>query len=147
MSTTEVVNVAQNTGLRAQVASLNDGEVSVFSSIVGDDFASKKAVVQALTASKPIRDHLGTVIPLTHVVVQVVQMENEQTKQIEDTPRVVLIDSDGNSYHAISGVILNDIQNIMGIVGAPATWPEPIDVVVSEERANSGRRFMTLTLV
>lgn len=139
--------VQTNAGLRAEVQGLGAGVSSVFSSIQGDDFASRKKVVSAVTDSQPLREHLGEVINLKDVVVQVVAMENEQTKQLEDQPRVILIDDAGNSYHAISGVILKDVQNLMGILGQPHTWPEPVPVAVKEQQSGNKRRFMTLTLV
>lgn len=142
------VNVYQpSDSLRNEIAGMAEGKAGVYSSIKGQDFASKKQVVQAVTGSSPLREHLGEVIRLRNFVVQAVPMENEQTKVIEDQPRVILIDEDGRSYHAISRVVLKDMQNITGILGQPDTWPEPVEIAVSEERSNGARRFMTINLV
>lgn len=142
----EIEQVTTNNGLRGEVAALGHGISSVYSSIEATDFESRLRTATAVSDSKPIREHLGEVIALVDVVIQVIPMENEDTKQLEDVTRVILIDAEGNSFHAISGVLFKDVQNLIGILGKPSSWPEPVSVAVRED-GNGRRRFMTLTLV
>lgn len=146
MSNADIVSVSRNAGIREEIASLDSGDSGVYSSIEGNDFESRLKVASAVTDSKPIREHLGKVIKLANVVIQAVSMVNEQTGEMEEVPRVILIDDAGNSFHAISGVILKDVQNLIGILGKPAEWPSPVKVAVKEEQSGNKRRFMTLTL-
>ena len=144
--TNDIVQANVNRDLRGEVAALGHGISSVYSSIEATDFESRLKTASAVSDSKPLREHLGEVIELANVVIQVIPMENEDTKELEDVTRVILIDKDGNSFHAISSVIFKDVQNLIGILGKPSSWPEPVSVAAKED-GKGRRRFMTLTLV
>jgi len=126
---------------------LNSGSPALYSSFKGDDFASNKAQIQALTNSQPLADHLGKKIALANLIVQSADMVDEKSGEVRAVPRVVLVDKDGNSFHAISGPLMRDLENVIGMMGDPASWPQPLDVSVAEEKGNGGYRFFKLSVV
>lgn len=141
---TEIVKV--DGGVQGAIQSLNKGEVTVYSSIKGDDFESKKATLNATTNSVAIADNLGKTISLANIIVQAIDMEDEKTGEVSEQPRVILIDDEGNAFHAISQGIFKSLENLLGILGAPDTWPAPVPVQVVEERGRKGYRYYTIRL-
>lgn len=107
----------------------------------------KDAVYSALQDAAKIDEHLNEVIHLKDVVTQNMQMVNEQTGELQNTVRVILIDADGNAYTAISSVIMSAINTMFSVYGMPSTWSAPKDVVVTERRSRNGRRFFNLSVV
>jgi hypothetical protein len=140
----EVVLAADS--LRQDINALSKGQVNVFTTLEGNDFQSKVAVLDALTNAEPLQDNIGTVINLKHVVIQAVDMPVTDTKgnptgEIQAAPRIILIDADGKSYHAMSTGLFKSLENIFGIVGMPTTWPEPLPIVVDKVKGKVGSFF------
>lgn len=145
-NTTEIATIVDNTpGLANELANMNKGGVSVFSTIQGTDFKSKVAVVNAIQNATPVADHLGKPIALANVVVQPIEMVNERSGELQTVPRVTLIDAAGKAYHCISDVVYKDLKTIFGVIGHPSTWPAPLDVVINKEKGKVGSYF-TLSL-
>lgn len=142
---TEIATIAD------QVTNLNDGQVAVFSSIKGDDFASKARVLAATTNAVRLDDNLGKTILLKDVVAQAITVNNEDAKTGEVTEeeavRVILLDEDGTSYAAVSTGIFKALTNMFGILGQPHTWPHALPVQVVEEKSRRGFKFFTIKLV
>lgn len=143
--TTGEIVVAGN-DVASAIAQLNSGQSAIATSIEGDDFAARKAVLSAVSSSVPLADNLSKPIQMKHYVVQEVWLLNEQTQEIAPQPRVVIIDADGVAYHATSAVVFRDVQNIVGILGKPSSWPEPVAVTCVKE-GKAPRAFYTLKLV
>lgn len=126
------------------IAGLNDPNSSFYSSIKGTDFAARKAIAKAQTSSLPIADNLGKTINLKHIIVQEVTIADRDTGELNPAPRVLLIDAEGQAYHATSSGLLSSVRNILVTLGEPETWPEPVPVVVVEQRGRGNYRFMTI---
>lgn len=138
------VEVSQGQSSAANaIQSLADGKQTVFSTITGDDFTAKMTVLNATTASKPLSENLGKKINLANVVVQIIEMADEQTAELRDVPRTILIDADGTAYHAISSGVFRAVENILGILGKPHTWPAPVAVKVLQE-GQGNRKYFTI---
>lgn len=133
--------------IATQVSNLNDGTVSVFSSIKGDDFATKARVLAATTNAVALNEHLGETILLKDVVVQAIEIADEQTGEQNEAARVILLAEDGTSYSAVSEGIFKALTNMFGILGQPHTWPHALPVQVVEERSRKGFKFFTIKLV
>lgn len=142
---TELATVSTPNNLNAEIAGLSRGELAVFSTITGTDFASKVAVMNALSNSEPISENLKATIELANVVVEPVDMANEGTGEIKAQPRVILIDKDGNAFHAISGPAFRDVKRLLAIMGHPSTWPAPLPIHVAQEGTGT-RKYFTVKL-
>lgn len=125
--------------------SLRQGS-AVFTTLTGDDFASKKLTMQAMTNALPVSEHLGKTIKLTNVVCQAVTVADIQTGEETDAVRVILLSEDGKAYAGVSSGLLGSLRDLFAIMGMPETWAEPIPCKVVEKRSRAGRRFMTLEL-
>jgi len=128
---------------RRDIASLQAGGQSVWSSIQGEDFESRLKVADAVVNSTPLRDHLGEKIMLRHIVAQATTIADRQTGEITPVVRLVLIDEDGTAYNAMSGGLFKSIENLIGILGMPAYWPGPVPVKINRE-GKVGEQYYTL---
>lgn len=132
--------------LSNEIANLASGRVSVFSTIQGDDFASKLAVIDALDNAVPLADNIGKVINLQDAVVQHIEMADERTGELRSQPRVTLVDADGSAYYVISSVVFKDLKTYFGVLGMPHTWNAPLAVAAEKGKAKVGS-FITLKVV
>jgi hypothetical protein len=140
---TEVI--AANKAL-SSIASLKAGN-GVYSTITGQDFDSKKAVLNALTNATPVADSLGTVINLVNIVAQAVTVNDAATGDEVDAVRVILIDADGAAYAAVSDGIMGSLRDIFAVLGEPSTWSAPLPVTVTENKGSiAGRKYFKIVL-
>lgn len=131
---------------RADVAGIRKGEVDVVSTFEGNDFDTMKDVAKSVANAEPIADHLGQTINVSNVVMQRAEFTNEQTGEIEDGIRVILVDDKGKSYVGASKGMLNSIQTLLGLLPPVSQWPAPVPVKVVEKKARLGK-FFTIELV
>lgn len=137
------IDVYAGSATENAIDKLANGRQTVFSTLKGDDFGTKLAVLEATTASAPLAENLNKRIDLANVVVQMIDMTNEDTGVVETVPRTILIAADGKAYHAISSGVFKAIENIFGILGQPSEWPGALPV--KAVRGGSGnRQYMTL---
>lgn len=138
------IDVYGGSATESAIDKLSAGKTTVFSTISGDDFDSKMAVLEATTASEPLAENLNKKIELANVVVQLIDMADEETGVVSAVPRTILVDKSGKAYHAISSGVFKSIENIFGIIGSdPSKWGGPVNV--KAVRGGSGtRQYMTL---
>lgn len=130
------------TSVRAEIANLANGRVTHFTSIRGNSFEDKVSVIDAMTNSVPIADNLGKVINVKDVVIVPVALVNEETGEVADQARIVLIDADGTAYHAISSGLFRSVQTFLQILGHPATWETPLPIKV-QQAGTGNRKYFT----
>jgi hypothetical protein len=131
----------------AAIASLNDGNGGGYSSIKGNDFASRIEVAKALTSSEKIDDHKGETLALANIIIQTVEIQDSVTKETVKAPRVTLVAADGKAYHATSTGLLGSVKTILGVLGEPHTWPAPVNVKIVEQRTARGFKVFTIEFV
>lgn len=141
---TEIATVSANT-LGSEIANMSKGQLGLFTTITGNSFEDKVALMNALSNSVPVSENLKQTIQLANVVVESVDMANEQTGEIAAQPRIVLIDADGTAYHAISGPAFRDVKRLLAVMGHPSTWAAPLPIYVAQEGTGT-RKYFTVKL-
>ena len=137
---------------------LTTGGHSTYCSIQATDLASKAKVFNAMNnPDHRVGDFINKTIELRDVLAEVIEMdekdENDQPVIDPETGevrriqavRVVLFDSKGESYQAVSTGIYNAVKKLMLIYGAP-TWEEPIKVEVKQISLGKNQ-MLTLNVV
>lgn len=115
-----------------------------FCSMVAVDTAAKKSLFNATSNPTKISSMIGKTIELLHFYVEVITVVSEQTGEIVNVPRVVLIDSKGNGYQGVSVGLYNAIKRIVSMFGMPETWDAPLTVEVQQVELKNGRTFNLL---
>jgi hypothetical protein len=142
-SGTEVVKAGDDSAVQDAIDAIRSGQALAYSSITGTDYAAKLSILTAVTDSEPFADNLGKTIQLKDIIIQVIPMTDEQTGEVVDQPRILLLDDEGTAYHAISSALLRSLNNIIGIMGEPSTWEAPVPATLV--KAGQGtRQYYTL---
>lgn len=115
-----------------------------FCSMVAVDTKSKKTLFNATSNPQKVSSMIGKTIDLFHFYVEVIQVVSEQTGEIVNVPRVVLIDAKGNGYQGVSVGLYNAIKRIVSMFGMPETWEAPLTVEVQQIELKNGRTFNLL---
>lgn len=120
------------------IKELSQPESNAFCSIKEDSLEAKKLVYNASNnPTHKIDDYINKEIALKDVFVEIIELANENTGDLEQAPRIVLIDDKGESYQCVSNGIFGSLKKLMAIFGEP-TWEEPIHVVVKQVKVKRG---------
>ena len=71
------------------------------------------------------------VIAIEDVLVEIVELENDETGELQKAPRIVLIDDNGKSYQCVSVGIMSGLKRIFKLFGPP-TWEEPVKMKIKQ---------------
>lgn len=117
---------------------LSAQQTSMFCSIQGGTIEAKKAVFNASNnPDHKVGDYINKVIVVKDVLAELIEVKNEETGEMEVTPRVVLIDVDGKSYQAVSKGIFNALKKAIAIFGSP-TWEDGLPILVKQVSVGKG---------
>lgn len=134
--------------IEAAIQSMKENNVPVFSTLEGDDFATKLTVANAVSSAAAVSDNLGRVFKLENFIIQPIDMADEGTGNIVTVPRIILLGSEGEAFYAISQSILSSLQTLCAVMkGMPATWSEPVPVKVVEVKTRKGFKAFSLEAV
>ena len=114
--------------------------------------ASKINIFNAINgADESVADHIGEVLEIVDVVAHPVELPNEETGEIIECLRTVLIDKSGKTYTAVSTGITSALSKVFSIVGMPdnGAWhKEPVKMKIKQVKTRNGmNKVNTIELV
>ena len=123
----------------------NPGETRMYCSLPADgSMASKARIFNAVNSpDKKISECIGETLLLKDIVAHNILLTDDDTGEVIEAVRMVLVDADGTSYEAVSGGLANAVQRILGIFGQPNTWEAPIPVKVIQKGTRNGVNKVT----
>lgn len=95
---------------------------------------------------KRIGDCINMTINVKHVFCEVVTCVNRETNEASMCPRIVLIDTDGVGYQAVSLGVFSALKKIFAIKGSPTTWKKPVKLQVVQI-TKGDRKLLTFNMV
>lgn len=95
---------------------------------------------------KRIGDCINMTIDVKHVFCEVVTCVNRETNEASFCPRIVLIDTDGIGYQAVSLGVYSALKKIFAIKGVPTTWKKPVKLQVVQI-TKGDRKMLTFNMV
>lgn len=84
-----------------------------------------------------IADFINKKIKVANVLIEIREIFNEESGEIETVPRVVLIDDDGKAYQAVSIGIFNAVKNAYQVFGA-APWEPALEIEIKQVSVGKG---------
>ena len=110
---------------------------------------SKVAIFNAVNgADESLGDHIGEVLEVVDVVAHPVTLTDEETGEIINALRTVLITKDGKTYTAVSQGITNALARVFSIVGMPSWKEEPVKMKIKQIKTRNGNnKVNTIELV
>ena len=117
---------------------LSENATSVYCSVQGGDRKTKALVYNASNNPEhKVADFINKTINVKDVLVEIIQVENEETGEVEEAPRVVLIDDKGAAYQAVSAGMFSAVKKAIQIFGQP-TWDEPLPMLIKQVSVKRG---------
>lgn len=95
---------------------------------------------------KRIGDCINMTINVKHVFCEVVTCVNRETGETNMCPRIVLIDTGGVGYQAVSLGVFSALKKIFAIKGSPTTWKKPVKLQVVQI-TKGDRKLLTFNMV
>lgn len=146
VSPAELAEFRHNPMDTVTVSSLSDpGQSQMYCSIRDDgSMVSKARIFNSINSpDKRISDCIGEVINLANIVAHPIQLIDENSGELIEAMRMVLVDDKGTSYEAVSTGIVNAVARILQIFGQPETWAAPIRVKPVQKGTRNGNNKVT----
>lgn len=130
--------MADNNAL-ATVAATQDNVGKMICSIKPSGNRKEDAKIFAALNNPEYRvaNFINKTIKVQNILVEIREILNEETGEIETAPRVVLISEDGKAYQAVSKGIFNAVKNAFEIFGA-APWNPPLEIEIKQIAVGKG---------
>lgn len=145
---TENQIIVQNEHKGLSIDVLNDGGRKEYQSFVPSTEEEKIQLYNALQqCDERLMDHIGEVILLKNVICQEFQRENEETGEVTDEVRTVILDDKGKTYGTASKGIFLSLAQIFKAFGQPSTWKEAKPIRIKEKQTGKNRKTYIIELV
>lgn len=113
----------------------------IFTTVKGTDFDSRRKIFSAVNDAKSVSELNGKPFVIADLVIEATEFVNEKTGEVEPSVRTIFITPDGDAYQAFSGPVFNAAKRLLGLLGEPESWPEPVKVRVTEEGKGTNRFY------
>ena len=145
-NTTSTALVTEDIASVDLIAQLKNPDGAFYCSIADDGKrATKVAIYNAVNnAQESLDEHIGEELSVVDVVAYPVQLVDENTGEIVNALRTILIDKDRNSYSAVSQGVTNSLSRIFSIVGEPSWKDEPLKLKAKKVATRNGSNKVTI---
>lgn len=124
------------------IAELNEQKLS-YCSLQAESESDKMILFNAMNNPEyRLADYINNVISVKDVFCEIVDCVNEETGEVNQAPRIVLIDDEGNGYACVSLGIFSAVKKLMQVFGNP-TWETPLPLKVVQV-TKGARKMLTL---
>ncbi len=114
------------------IEELQSEKSSIFTTLKATTMEEKANLFNAMNnPDKRISDMIGQIINVKDVFAEEIEIVNKETGEVNRAPRIVVIDTDGVSYQAVSVGVMSALKKLFGIFGLP-TWEEGIPLQVKQ---------------
>lgn len=130
------------------VEDLKNPGAKMYTSIEND--GTRETQIQIYNAinnvDKNIAECIGEVIECVNVVAHPVELVDEETGELKEVLRTILIAKDGTTYGAVSQGVASSLSKIFSIVGVPEgkAWEKnPVFMKFKQVKTRKGNNFAT----
>ncbi len=105
---------------------------TAYSSLRSGTMKEKAKLYNAMSnPDHKVGDYINQQIRVKDLYVELIDLNNDETGEVETAPRTVLIDTEGKTYQAVSRGIFNSLQRLIKTFGEP-TWEEGLPCIVRQ---------------
>ena len=110
-------------------------------------FEGKVKNLNAIQNAQSANDYIGKTLNVTDVIFQQAQFVDEETGEISDGVRTILLLDDDTAVAFASDVIVRSIKTIIATFGSPENWPNHMLPLKVEQKQGKGtHRFYQLSV-
>lgn len=99
------------------------------------------------TSTGSLSDLIGKRIAVQHIVAHSVEIVDQETGEVQDADRIVLVTPEGESYSCVSNGVRRSLQQIMALTNSMPPWDPAMVLDVKQKNTRLGRRTYILTPV
>lgn len=141
----EIVAQSNNMNL---VNEIEYSSKEVFCSLSGDTIEEKTKIFNAMSKCDfRVADKLNTPIQLKDVIIQRYTKVDEQTGEVQDKKRIILIDGEGTTYASASNGLFSSLMKLFAIIGMPHTWETPLPIKVIETETKNKTKTYEIQII
>lgn len=134
--------IANQSKEEQMIAELSESKLS-YCSLQAETAGEKMILFNAMNnPEERLADHINEVINVKDVFCEIVDCVNEETGEVKQAPRIVLIDEVGTGYACVSLGIFSAIKKLMQVFGNP-TWETPLPLKVVQV-TKGARKMLTI---
>lgn len=90
-----------------------------------------------------VSDMINKKIMLKDVFMEEVLLRNDETGEVSQGVRIILIDDKQEGYVCVSTGIKNSLQKLFSIFGTPDYWSSPIEIEIKQLSIGKDRNILT----
>lgn len=94
---------------------------------------------------KRLSECINMTLNIKDIYAEVVQITDQNTGEIINAPRIVMIDTNGIGYQCVSKGMLSSLKKLFAVYGSP-TWQEGLAVTVKQIKTRDNRSVLTLDI-
>ena len=123
--------MAENLAITVHDALTNEGGGS-YSSLTAVSAKEKAKLYNIMSnPTHKVGDFINKTIQVKDIYVETIELEDEDTAETVTAPRIVLVDTEGESYQAVSKGVFSALARIIKIFGEP-TWEGGLPCTVKQ---------------
>lgn len=127
---------------------IDSNKKQVYCSMSIDSNEDRKKLYSIMeNADYRVADKLNTDILLKDIILQKYQNVNEETGEVIDKYRILLVDNEGKSYASASKGLYNSIVRLISFLGEPSEWIEPLKINVVEVKTKKGQKTYSIKAI
>lgn len=126
--------MAENNGLATTNVkdAMSTHASSSYSSLRSGTLKEKAELYNAMSnPAHKVGDYINKVITVKDVYVELIELEDEDTHESVTAPRIVLVDTEGETYQAVSKGVFNALTRLIQTFGEP-TWEDGLPLLVRQ---------------
>lgn len=126
---------------------VNPDNAMYCSIVAGKTMAGKVKLFNLMSnPDQKLADHVNTVLEITDVIAQPIQLVSEETGELNDCMRIVLVDKNGVGYACVSAGVTSALTKIFTIFGKPSWVNEPLKMTPKNVKVGGNKSVLTLVL-
>ena len=139
MSDNNAIQLANSEAVAAISTIVSAEAGATYTSIINDGTRESASKFYAAMNNPEFRvaDFINKIIEVQDVLIEIRDIVNEDTGEVDRVPRVVLIDPDGKGYQATSKGMYTAIKNASIAFGA-APWNPPLSFMIKQRPTKNG---------
>lgn len=121
--------------------------VSSYCSFQPQTDAERVALFNAVSnPSAKLSSMIGKEINLINVYVEVVDITNTETGEVQKAPRIIFFDKSGASYSCVSKGVFGACKKLFSVFGTPEHWANPLPLEVKQLEKGT-KRILTFEII
>lgn len=130
-----------------EIVSVENGIVNTYCSMPCETFEEKQKIFNVINnCGNSLQDHINEEIEIMHIYLDNLTLANEETGEVNECARTILIATDGQAYQAVSIGVFNAVKKLLWLFGQPLNWEKPLRIKV-KQISKGANKILTFDLV